>query len=101
MQNNSFNVLSMILEIHKHYFEDFYLFSQGLHLQQIDMMDDSIAARSANKMATKIGEVCVMAIERMRRHTGQQIDGRQDFFVIDQSHFWHKRKVCFTNSPFK
>ncbi|XP_057217393.1 uncharacterized protein LOC130570906 [Triplophysa rosa] len=69
-------------------------FSQGLRLRQIDMMDDSIASSSAtlSKMAKEIREVCVTAVEWMRRHTGQQIGGRREFVVIDESHFRHKRK---------
>ncbi|KAG1954690.1 hypothetical protein F2P79_008865 [Pimephales promelas] len=71
-----------------------YRFSQGLRLRQIDMMDDSIAGSSAtlSKMAKKIRDVCVTAVERMRRRTGQQIGGRREFVVIDESHFRHKRK---------
>nr|XP_055045233.1 uncharacterized protein LOC129431390 [Misgurnus anguillicaudatus] len=71
-----------------------YRFSQGLRLRQIDMMDDSIAGSSAtlSKMAKKIREVCVTAVERMRRRTGQLIGGRREFVVIDESHFRHKRK---------
>ncbi|KAM9434088.1 uncharacterized protein Hap1MRO34_002771 isoform 1-T1 [Clarias gariepinus] len=69
-------------------------FCQGLRLRQIDMMDDRIASSSATltKMAKKIREVCVTAVERMRRRTGQQIGGRREFVVIDESHFHHKRK---------
>ena len=61
------------------------------------MMEDSIAASSATltKMAKKIREVCVFAMERLRRRTGQQIGGRREFVAIDESHFRHKRKVCF------
>ncbi|XP_032381931.1 uncharacterized protein LOC116695630 [Etheostoma spectabile] len=71
-----------------------YRFCQGLRLRQIDMMDDSIAASSAtlSKMAKKLREVCVTAVERMRRRTGQKIGGRREFVVIDESHFRHKRK---------
>ncbi|XP_028249940.1 uncharacterized protein LOC114426621 [Parambassis ranga] len=66
-----------------------YRFSQGLRLRQIDMMDDSIAGSSTtlSKMANKIRKVCVTAVERMRRYTGQQIGGRREFVVIDKAIF--------------
>ncbi|XP_034541282.1 uncharacterized protein LOC117814201 [Notolabrus celidotus] len=71
-----------------------YRFSQGLRLRQIDMMEDSIAASSATltKMTKKIRKVCVTALKRMRRRTGQRIGGTREFVVIDESHFRHKRK---------
>ena len=67
-------------------------------MRQIDMMDDAIAASSATltKMAKKLREVCVTAVERMRRRTGQPIGGRREFVVIDESLFRHKRKVCYS-----
>nr|XP_020464576.1 uncharacterized protein LOC109965130 [Monopterus albus] len=71
-----------------------YRFCQGLRLRQIDMMADEIAVSSAtlSKMAKKLRDVCVTAVERMRRRTGQLIGGRREFVVIDESHFRHKRK---------
>lgn len=67
------------------------------------MMDDTIAASSKTltKMAKKVREVCVTAVERMRRRTGQQIGGRGEFVVVDESHFQHKRKVYYSNCDFK
>ncbi|CAI5678506.1 unnamed protein product [Oreochromis niloticus] len=74
-----------------------YRFSQGLRLRQIDMIDDTIAGSTTtlSKMSKKIRRVCVAAVQRLRRRTGQQIGGRREFVVIDQSHFRHKRKVSF------
>ncbi|XP_041837970.1 uncharacterized protein LOC121637767 [Melanotaenia boesemani] len=71
-----------------------YRFAQGLRLRQIDMMDDSIAASSTtlSRMAKTIRNICVTAVERMRRRTGQLIGGAREFVVIDESHFRHKRK---------
>ncbi|XP_019221012.1 uncharacterized protein LOC109204463 [Oreochromis niloticus] len=71
-----------------------YRFSQGLRLRQIDMIDDTIAGSTAtlSKMSKKIRRVCVAAVQRLRRRTGQQIGGRREFVVIDESHFRHKRK---------
>ncbi|KAK7938629.1 hypothetical protein WMY93_001955 [Mugilogobius chulae] len=71
-----------------------YGFSQGLRLRQIDMIDDCIVKSSATltKMSRKIREVCIWAVRRMRRRSGQRIGGRREFVVIDESHFRHKRK---------
>ncbi|KAL3984420.1 KRAB domain-containing zinc finger protein [Sarotherodon galilaeus] len=69
-------------------------FSQGLQLRQIDMIDDTIAGSTTtlSKMSKKIRRVCVAAGQRLRRRTGQQIGGRREFVVIDESHFRHKRQ---------
>lgn len=64
-------------------------------MRQIDMMEDDIAGSSAtlSKMAKKVREACVVAMDRLRRRRGQQIGGRRQFIVIDESHFRHKRKA--------
>ncbi|XP_054589001.1 uncharacterized protein [Nothobranchius furzeri] len=81
----------------QHWMQFIYRFSQGLRLRQIDMIDDTIAGSTTtlSKMSKKLRRVCVAAVERMRRRTGQQIGGRREFVVIDESHFRHKRKVSF------
>ncbi|KAK7938559.1 hypothetical protein WMY93_001885 [Mugilogobius chulae] len=58
------------------------------------MMADDIAASSAtlSKMSKKLRNICITAVERMRRHKGQVIGGRREFVAIDESHFRHKRK---------
>ena len=73
-----------------------YRFAQGLRLRPVDMMADNICASSAtlSKMARKMRKVCRRAMERMRAESGQEIGGRRQFVVIDESHFRHKRKVC-------
>ncbi|KAK7909519.1 hypothetical protein WMY93_014203 [Mugilogobius chulae] len=57
-------------------------------------MADDIAASSAtlSKMSKKLRNICITAVERMRRHKGQVIGGRREFVAIDESHFRHKRK---------
>lgn len=59
------------------------------------MMEDNIAGSSAtlSKMAKKVREACVVAMERLKRRRGQQIGGRRQCVVIDESHFRHKRKA--------
>ncbi|XP_057183220.1 uncharacterized protein LOC130549896 isoform X1 [Triplophysa rosa] len=71
-----------------------YRFSQGLRLRQIDMIHDGIAGSSATltNMAKKVRDVCVTAMERLRRRKGQRLGGQREFVVIDESHFRHKRK---------
>lgn len=70
-------------------------FAQGLRLRQVDMITDDIAASSATltRMAKHMRNVCVEAVERMRRKRGQRLGGRREFVAIDESHFRHKRKV--------
>lgn len=59
------------------------------------MMEDGITGSSTSltKMAKKIREVCVAAMERLKRRTGQRIGGQRQFITIDESNFRHKRKV--------
>ncbi|KAL7394921.1 hypothetical protein ABVT39_007000 [Epinephelus coioides] len=68
--------------------------STGLRLRQIDMLDDTIVGSSAtlSKMAKRLRGVCVTALKKMRRRTGQRMGGRREFVAIDESHFRHKRK---------
>ncbi|XP_019212548.1 uncharacterized protein LOC109201354 [Oreochromis niloticus] len=77
-----------------------YRFSQDLRLRQIDMIDDTIAGSTTtlSKMSQKIRRLCVAAVQRLRRRTGQQIGGRREFVVIDESHFRHKRKFFVSAS---
>lgn len=59
------------------------------------MMDDTIAASSTTltKMAKKVREVCVPAVERMRRRTAdQQVGGRGELVVVDESHLSAQKK---------
>ncbi|XP_076141025.1 uncharacterized protein LOC143123460 [Alosa pseudoharengus] len=71
-----------------------YRFAQGLRLRQVDMITDNIATSSATltRMAKLLRNVCVEAVERMRRKRGQWLEGRREFVEIDESHFRHKRK---------
>ena len=59
------------------------------------MMTDDIAgsSRTLSKMAKKLRNVCVEAMERRKRRKGQRLGGQKEFVVIDESHFRHKRKV--------
>ncbi|CAM4735702.1 unnamed protein product [Leuciscus chuanchicus] len=71
-----------------------YRFSQGLHLRQIDMMQDGIArsSRTMSKMAATLRKVCKCAMRRYTRRSGQIIGHPREFAVIDESSFCHKRK---------
>lgn len=64
-------------------------------MRQVDFMMDNVAgsSRTLSRMAKKLREVCVTAMERLRQRGGQRIGGRKNFVVIDESHFRHKRKV--------
>ena len=59
------------------------------------MIADDIAGSTAtlSKMAKKVREACVVAMEKRRRRRGQRIGGHRQFIVIDESHFRHKRKA--------
>lgn len=72
-----------------------YRFAQGLRLRQIDMMGDGIvfSSRTLTKMNSKLRALCIQAMRRHRMKTGQQLGGRHEFVMIDESNFYHKRKV--------
>ena len=72
-------------------------------MRQLDLMMDNVAgsSRTLTRMANKLREVCVTAMERLRRRKGQSIGGRGHFVVIDESHFRHKRKVTFYINCYK
>ncbi|KAI2645979.1 hypothetical protein H4Q32_025342 [Labeo rohita] len=76
-----------------------YRFSQGLRLQQIDMIEDDIAGSSAtlSMMAKKVREACVVAMDKLRRRRGQHIGGRGEFIYgrgrMDGG--WKRRKWVF------
>lgn len=78
-----------------HAFSCILRFSQGLRLRQVDMLQDGITGSSASltKMTRYICDVCVAAMEKFRRRTGQCIGGRRQFIVIDESNFRYKRKA--------
>ncbi|XP_066541276.1 uncharacterized protein [Hoplias malabaricus] len=71
-----------------------YRFSQGLHLRQVDMMQDGIAksSRTLSKMASVLRNICHRAMKRYTRKHGQMIGGEREFAVLDESNFCHKRK---------
>uniref|UniRef100_A0AAV2LC66 Uncharacterized protein n=1 Tax=Knipowitschia caucasica TaxID=637954 RepID=A0AAV2LC66_KNICA len=54
-------------------------FAQGLHLRQIDMLQEGITGSSASltKLAHVLRKVCKAAVQRMRRR-GKQIVGRRE-----------------------
>nr|XP_055075303.1 uncharacterized protein LOC129454751 [Misgurnus anguillicaudatus] len=58
------------------------------------MMQDDIAksSRTLSKMAHVLRNVCHRAMKRLRRRSGQMIGSRQEFAVLDESNFRHKRK---------
>uniref|UniRef100_A0AAV2LEZ1 Transposase n=1 Tax=Knipowitschia caucasica TaxID=637954 RepID=A0AAV2LEZ1_KNICA len=71
-----------------------FRFAQGLHLRQIDMLQEGITGSSASltKLAHVLRKVCKAAVQRMRRR-GKQIVGRRgEIVLIDESKFGHKRK---------
>lgn len=61
------------------------------------MMQDGIAGSSAtlSKMSQKLRAVCIDALKRYKKKTGQKMGGRTEFIVIDESNFRHKRKVGY------
>ena len=77
-----------------------YRFAQGLRLRQVDMMDDGIAfsSRTLTKMNSKLRALCIRAMRKERKKTGQQLGGRNEFVMIDESNFCHKRKVIVSLS---
>lgn len=85
--NSAFPILSRHCVLHR--------FAQGLRIRQIDMMQDGIAksSRTLSKMARIMRKVCHCAIKRFRRRHGQMIGSAQEFAVLDESNFRHKRKV--------
>ena len=56
----------------------------------IDCSNIAASSTTLTIMAKKLREVCITAVERIRRRRGQE----ERFVVIDESHFRHKRKVC-------
>ncbi|KAK9965897.1 hypothetical protein ABG768_004962 [Culter alburnus] len=71
-----------------------YRFSQGLHLRQIDMMQDRIArsSKTLSRMAKVLRKICTKAMKEYQKRRRQQMGGQQEFVVIDESNFRHKRK---------
>lgn len=80
---------------YNNYLPCYIRFAQGLHLRQVDMINDDISGSSAtlSKMAQKLRDVCTTAMDRYQQARGQYIGGRQQFVTIDESHFRHKRKA--------
>lgn len=74
----------------------FHRFSQGLHLCQIDMIQDGIAgsSRTLSKMSKKLRNVCNKTIRKRERRGKLIIGGQREFIMIDESNYCHKRKVC-------
>ncbi|XP_077104208.1 uncharacterized protein LOC143757139 [Siphateles boraxobius] len=76
--------------------EYIYRFSQGLHLRQIDLMEDCVAKTSTtlSRMNKLLRKVCINALSKLKRKTGLRVGGksRQKFVAIDESKFAHKRK---------
>lgn len=70
-------------------------FSQGLRLRQSDMVEDQLAgsSRTLSKMAKVLRGICKTVMKNYRRRQGQVVGGGQEFAVIDESCFRHKRKV--------
>ncbi|XP_063067307.1 uncharacterized protein LOC134458829, partial [Engraulis encrasicolus] len=71
-----------------------YSFSQGLRLRQSDMVEDQLAgsSRTLSKMAKVLRGICKTVMKNYRRRQGQVVGGGQEFAVIDESCFRHKRK---------
>lgn len=80
---------------YNNYFPCSIRFAQGLHLRQVDMINDDISGSSAtlSKMAQKLRDVCTTAMDRYQQARGQYIGGCQQFVTVDESHFRHKRKA--------
>ncbi|XP_034082189.1 uncharacterized protein LOC117552711 [Gymnodraco acuticeps] len=71
-----------------------YRFSQGLQLRQIDMLQDGVAgsSRTLSKISLKLRKVCKSAIKRRERRGKQRLGGPNEFVMLDESNFYHKRK---------
>ncbi|XP_063058294.1 uncharacterized protein LOC134451825 [Engraulis encrasicolus] len=71
-----------------------YRFTQGLHLRQIDLIQEGITGSSAtlSKFADKLRRVCKSAMKRIRRRGKQVVGNRGELVLIDESKFGHKRK---------
>ena len=69
----------------------FLMFGQ----RKIDMMEDGIAfsSRTLTKMNSKLRTLLIRAMRKQRKKTGQQLGGRDEFVMIDESNFCHKRQV--------
>ncbi|XP_033971273.1 uncharacterized protein LOC117470561 [Trematomus bernacchii] len=69
-------------------------FSQGLQLRQMDMLQDGVAgsSRTLSKMSQKLRKVCKRAIKRRERRGKQRLGGPNEFVMLDESNFYHKRK---------
>lgn len=66
------------------------------------MMQDGIAksSRTLSRMAKVLRKVCVHAMKAHKRRTLQRMGGQQEFVVLDESNFRHKRKVSFKKMNF-
>ncbi|XP_034074152.1 uncharacterized protein LOC117547480 isoform X2 [Gymnodraco acuticeps] len=70
------------------------LFSQGLQLRQIDLLQDGVAgsSRTLSTISLKLRKVCKSAIKRRERRGKQRLGGPNEFVMLDESNFYHKRK---------
>ncbi|KAK3526150.1 hypothetical protein QTP70_016663 [Hemibagrus guttatus] len=71
-------------------------FSQGLHLRQVDMLQDGIAKSTAtlSMMSKKLRRICVKSLEKHRKKKRQKVGGVNVIVHIDESKFCHKRKYA-------
>ena len=60
------------------------------------MLQDGVAgsSRTLSKMSYKLRKVCQRAIKRRERRGKQRIGRGNEFVMLDESNFYHKRKVC-------
>ena len=70
-------------------------FAQGLHLRQVDMLQDGIAKSSATlfMMSKKLRRICVKSLGKHQKKKKQKVGGVNVLVHIDESKFCHKRKV--------
>lgn len=61
------------------------------------MMQDRIArsSKTLSRMAKVLRKICTKAMKEYQKRRRQQMGGQQEFVVIDESNFRHKRKVSF------
>ncbi|XP_053371606.1 uncharacterized protein LOC128545399 isoform X2 [Clarias gariepinus] len=69
-------------------------FAQGLHLRQVDMLQDGIAKSTAtlSMMSKKLRRICVKSLKKHRKKKKQKVGGVNVIVHIDESKFCHKRK---------
>nr|XP_055075339.1 uncharacterized protein LOC129454779 [Misgurnus anguillicaudatus] len=71
-------------------------FAQGLHLRQVDMLQDGIAKSTAtlSMMSKKLRRVCLKSLKKHQKKKKQRVGGVNVLVHIDESKFCHKRKYA-------